>query len=246
MNTRVIVLAAGKGTRMGGEIPKVLIPFNGKPLAAHLLENIKASGVDTQPIVVISRDGELVKEKLGDSYLYAVQEKQLGTGNAVLAAESVIPKDTKVVIVLYGDHPFLSPETIKNLQKLHEENSGPLAMMTTQVGDFEDWRYLFKDFGRIVRDTNGNIQSIVEMKDATPEEQAITEVNPSFFSFRTDWLWSHLKELKNDNAQGEYYLTDLVKIAMNEGHPIASIEITPHESIGVNTPEQLEVAKNLH
>ncbi len=246
MKTRVVVLAAGKGKRMGAEVPKVLIPFNGKPLVQHLLETIKKSGVDDRPVVVIGKDGDLIKKTLGEEYDYVIQEEQLGTGHAVLSTEPLLSPSAESVIVLYGDHPFLQPETIKKLHDLHEAKGGPLAMMTTCVDDFEDWRSLFKDFGRVKRNQEGDIQSVVETKDATPEEREIKEVNPSFFSFEATWLWEHLKQLKNNNAQSEYYLTDLVKIAIQEGHPIVSVQASPIESIGVNTPEQLEVARNLH
>ncbi|MEK7093964.1 MAG: NTP transferase domain-containing protein, partial [Patescibacteria group bacterium] len=240
MKTRVIVLAAGKGKRMKSEVPKVLIPFDGQPLVKRLLDSIKDSGVDTRPVLIVSETtGPLLKESLGDQYDYVLQTEQLGTGHAVKSAESLLENRADRVIVFYGDHPFLTKETIKKLDDLHETHGGPLAMITTTVQDFEGWRSLFRDFGRIKRDSSEDIESSVEMKDATPEERLIKEVNPCFFSFEASWLWDHLKKLENKNAQGEYYLTDLVHMAIKKGHPISSMNVNPLESFGVKTPEQL-------
>jgi len=246
MKTRVIVLAAGKGKRMKSEVPKVLIPFDGQPLVKHLLDSITDSGVDTRPVLIVSETtGPLLEEALGDQYDYVLQTEQLGTGHAVKSAESLLENKTDRIIVFYGDHPFLTKQTIKQLDDLHAARGGPVAMITTTVQDFEDWRSLFQDFGRIKRDVSGNIESSVETKDATPEERLIKEVNPCFFSFEASWLWDHLKKVENQNAQGEYYLPDLVRMAIQEGHSVPSMNIDPLESIGVNTPEQLEMAKQL-
>jgi bifunctional UDP-N-acetylglucosamine pyrophosphorylase/glucosamine-1-phosphate N-acetyltransferase len=244
MKTRVLVLAAGKSKRMKSEIPKVLIPFKGKPLVQHLLDAIVESGVDLQPAIVVGQTGELIKNTLGNTYQYIFQKEQLGTGHAVQSAEPFL-EDAEKLIVLYGDHPFLTPHTIQSLDRLHSQNSEPLAMMTTTLENFEDWRYLFRDFGRVKRNAGQEIEAIIETKDATPEEQEIHEVSPSFFSFRTAWLWEHLKKLENNNAQKEYYLTDLVKMAIREGHQIPSLNVNSLESIGVNTPEQLDIVKKL-
>ena len=246
MHTRVIVLAAGKSKRMKSEIPKVLIPFHGRPMIEHLLGAIQESGVDSRPVIIVSETtGPILKQALGNKYEYITQTEQLGTGHAVQAAESALQKTARRVIVLYGDHPFLTAQTIKELDDLHEEYGGPLAMMTTTVEDFEDWRFLFKDFSRIIRDSFGNIIYDVQMKDASPAELAVREVNPCFFSFQASWLWEHLHKLENKNVQAEYYLTDLVKMAIEEGHKISTMSVGPLESVGVNTPEQLEMVKQL-
>ena len=118
-------------------------------------------------------------------------------------------------------------------------------MMTTTVQDFEDWRRPFYDFGRIVRNAGGEVVGIVEKKDATPEQLSIKELNPALFCFDAQWLWKYLPNIQNKNAQGEYYLTDLIHMAIGDGFRIASMNIDPLESIGVNTPEHLALAERL-
>ncbi len=246
MTTRIIVLAAGKGVRMNSEIPKVLIPLAGKPLLGHLTDAIRRSGIDPHPVIVVGENQPLIEAALGrDAYQFIRQDAPLGTGHAVVAAEPYLTPDTDALIVLYGDHPFVDAETIKNLRALHKEKNCAITMMTVAIEDFENWRAPFYDFGRVVRDEKGEIKKIVEVKDATPEEREIKELNPSFFCFRASWLWPHLKLLTNNNAKGEYYLTDLVRIAIDRGECIASININPLQAIGINTPEHLEIAKQI-
>ena len=245
MQTRIVILAAGKGTRMGGDLPKVLIPFEGKPMIVHLLDTIRKSGVDARPIIVVGHYAEKIKSVLGDGYDYAYQPEQLGTGHAVACAETLLRGKADRVIVLYGDHPFVKASTIVHLLALHERADCPLSLMTVRVEDFNDWRAPFADFGRIARDASGKITAIVEARDATPAEQAIREINPAFFCFDAAWLWQHLPLIANDNTRKEYYLTDLISIAIAEGACVASLSISPEESIGINTPEHLEILKRL-
>jgi bifunctional UDP-N-acetylglucosamine pyrophosphorylase/glucosamine-1-phosphate N-acetyltransferase len=245
MVTRIVILAAGKGRRMMSDVPKVLHDLSGRPIISHLADSVLATGIDTSPVVVISKDGGAIREVLGNTFTYVIQDEQLGTGHAVRCAEEVLKNTSDSIIVLYGDQPFVKPETIVRLKNLQESSNYPMAMMTVKVPDFDDWRANFYDFGRVVRDAEGNIIAIIEKKDATLEQLEIKEVNPSFFSFRADWLWEHLKMLGSDNAQKEYYLTDLVKQAIDGGEKIASCEIDAKETVGVNTPEQLEFAEKL-
>ncbi len=244
---QLIILAAGHGKRMQSELPKVLVPLHGKPLVTHVLGEIKKAGITSTPVIVIGQHRELVMQTLGDSYKYAVQEEQLGTGHAVMSAKPMLPTDSKHVMVLYGDHPFISAETIKKLKEKHLNSSGKLTMATVALQDFEEWRSVFyKNFGRIVRDDSGAISKIVEFKDTqTDEERSIKEVNPSYFCFDANWLWENLKKLNRDNAQKEYYLTDLVKIAMQEEIKIESISIDPREALGVNSKEELETLERM-
>lgn len=231
---------------MNSETPKVLIPLAGKPLLQHLMDAIRASGIDPRPAIVVGETQPLIEAALGkDAYEYIQQDAPLGTGHAVASAQSRLESVADTLIVLYGDHPFVSPETISNLYTLHKEKNCAITMMTVTVDDFDDWRKPFYDFGRVVRDTAGEIKKVVEAKDASPEERQIHEVNPSFFCFRASWLWPNLKLLTNDNVKKEYYLTDLVRIAIDQGECIASMDINPLQAIGVNTPEHLEIAKNL-
>ncbi len=246
MQTRIVVLAAGKGTRMNSAIPKVLIPLAGKPLLGHLMEAIRTSGIDPHPAIVVGENEPAIRASLGDRrYQYIRQEVALGTGHAVQCAEPYLSGTADNIIVLYGDHPFVSPETIQDLLALHEKEGCPVTMMTALVEDFNEWRRPFSDFGRVVRDPGGAIKKVVEMKDATPPEREIREINPAFFCFQASWLWPHLKMLTNDNVKGEYYLTDLIGLAISEGACIASMPISPLQSIGINTQEHLEIAKSL-
>ena len=118
-------------------------------------------------------------------------------------------------------------------------------MATTTVQDFNDWRKPLNDFGRIVRDEKGNIQASVEKRDATPEQLKIQELNPSFYCFKAEWLWENLKKIDKKNAQGEYYLTDLVRIAIDQGKRVETVDVNPLETLGVNTPEHLELVRKL-
>ncbi len=270
MRTRIVILAAGRGTRMNPvrnnpdfsrdavapmaerishgvntDLPKVLIPFEGKPMIMHLLDAVRSSGVDARPVIVTGYQAELVEKTLGDGYDYVRQDEQLGTGHAVACAEKLLAGKTDQVIVLYGDHPFIKASTIMNFRALHERARCPLSLMAVRVDDFDDWRLTFADFGRVVRDASDKISSIVEAKDATAEERAIREIIPGFFCFDAGWLWQHLRVLTNHNAKKEYYLTDLVGVAVREGACVAPLDISPTESIGINTPEHLKLARQL-
>jgi bifunctional UDP-N-acetylglucosamine pyrophosphorylase / glucosamine-1-phosphate N-acetyltransferase len=241
--TRVVVLAAGKGTRMKEELPKVLVPVKSKPMIEYLIKSIIDSGVDQNPILVVSPDNhEIIKNVLYDYPCeYAIQEKQLGTGHALYCAQEIIKEDKGHIISFYGDHPFVSQETIKKVA----EFDWPVNMVTTTVPDFNEWRQNFYHWGRVIR-SNNNIEEIVEFKDATTDEvKNIKEVNPGFYSFDLVWLRKNIKKLRNNNAQKEYYLTDLIRIAFYQGLPINSFSIDPREAIGINTKEELMVAESL-
>lgn len=231
---------------MNSEMPKVLIPLAGKPLLEHLMDAIRASGIDPRPAIVVGENQPLIEQALGKkSYQYIRQDKPLGTGHAVQSTEPHLGGNTGDIIVLYGDHPFVGAETIKNLHALHRQKNCVITMMTVAVEDFKDWRTPFFDFGRVVRNEKQEITKIVEVKDATEQERGVKELNPSFFCFRASWLWPNLKLLTNDNVKGEYYLTDLVRIAIDRGECVASIAINPLQAIGINTPEHLEIARRL-
>lgn len=247
MHTRVVILAAGKGKRMGIEIPKVLVLLRGEPVLFHLLRSVADAGIDARPIVVVGENRPLIEAELargGFAVEYVVQDGQLGTGHAVRAAEETA-KGAGSVIVLYGDHPFVSSATIRDIASLHEEENATLTLATLVVPDFEGWRVSFADFGRIIRGADGRIERIVEKKDASEQELAVRELNPAYFCFDASWLWQSLWKLKNGNAQGEYYLTDLVKFAMTDGVKIASLRINPKEGAGINTQAHLAAAETI-
>jgi bifunctional UDP-N-acetylglucosamine pyrophosphorylase/glucosamine-1-phosphate N-acetyltransferase len=173
---------------------------------------------------------------------YAIQSEQLGSGHAVACAKNLIKPETENIIVLYCDHPFLSAESLKKCAAAKIET---VMVMTTKLADFEDWRRNFYHWGRFVRNAENEIERIVEFKDATPEEQAIAEVNPGFMAFNNSWLWPNIKLLSNNNSQHEYYLTSLPGMAFAEGYKIPSISIEAQEAMGINSPEELAIAEEL-
>ncbi len=240
---QVVVLAAGKGTRMENILPKVLVPIKGKPMIEYLVKSIVKSGVDKHPIIVVSPDNKKIISGALKKYhcLYAMQEEQLGTGHALFCAKGKTKKRNDAVIMFYGDHPFVKKETIK---KLADSANGGVTMATTRLKDFKNWRANFHHWGRIVRSRN-KIEKIVEFKDADDKIKRIKEVNPGFYCFNNSWLWENIDKLKNKNAQKEYYITDLIGIAFDQGLPINSITINPSEAVGINTKEELAVAERL-
>ena len=240
MSTQIIILAGGKGKRMNQEIPKALVLFHNKPMIEYLLDAVAHSGVCEKPVLVVGYQRELVMSHIGDRALYAVQEEQLGTGHAVKMAEATIPSDAENVIVLYGDQPAVTGAMIAHLNNTHKTSGAVLTMATVTIPSYEDWYQVFYPaFSRIVRSTDGTIERSVEFKDATEQEKTITELNPCYFCFNKQWLFENLALLKNENAQGEYYLTDLVKRAVQTGK-VASIAISPEEALGVNSIEELQ------
>lgn len=243
--SQIVILGAGNGTRMKSHLPKVLIPVKGKPMVERLLEMSIQSGLTKKPIVVVSKKNQKqIKEALGKKCFYALQAEQLGTGHAVFCAKKLLEGKYENVIVLNGDHPFITAETLKNLASFLTENKKMLAVSTTKVPRFSGWHETFFDFGRIIRNKKGSIVEIVEKKDATKQQLAIKEVNAAYYCFNTQWLLKHLARLKNHNSQGEYYLTDIIKLAIKNKQQIPSCSIDPKEALGINNPEQLAFTEN--
>jgi bifunctional UDP-N-acetylglucosamine pyrophosphorylase/glucosamine-1-phosphate N-acetyltransferase len=239
---KIVILAAGQGKRMNSELPKVLVNIKGRPMLWHLVNSVVNSGVDSEPVIVVSPDNkDLIKDALRDfNCTFAIQEKQLGTGHAFKCALDVLPKETNYVFCLYGDHPFISEETIKKITTM---KNSELSLLTITVPDFEDWRKGMLCWGRIVR--NGDqVKEIVEYKDASEDIREIKELSPSLFRFDYDWVMPSINSLKNQNAQHEYYLTDLVKMASEENIKISSMGIKPEEAIGINTKDELDLAES--
>lgn len=242
---KIVILAAGKGRRMNSNLPKVLLPLRGKPLLLHLLDSVAKSEITEPATIVVGIGKELVQAAAGNDYHYVHQKEQLGTGHAVASAETELRGKAKHIMVLYGDHPLLDARAINKIAETHLRGNVPITMATVTVSDFNDWRAGFFDFGRVIRDKSGKIAKIVEKKDATPEELNITEINPSYMCFDSEWLWERLKLLKSDNAQKEYYLTDLPGIAQKEWLEINSVEIEPEAALGANTKEQLQILEKI-
>ncbi len=243
--TKIVILAAGKGKRMNCvDTPKVMVSFAEKPIVGYVIKAAVESGVDPKPILVVGFCGQKVRDYFDNSCLYAEQKEQLGTGHAVLSAKNTA-EDADNVLILNGDHPLTSAQTVKKLAELHQESGATLTFLTAIVPDFEGWRKVFEGYGRVLRDKDGKLLKIIERKDASEMEQKNVEFNPNFFCVKTEWLWPHLESLKNENAQGEYYITDLLEMAIKEGVKIAHGSVSPEECVGVNTPEQLALAEEL-
>lgn len=242
-NTKIIVLAGGKGTRMGGDIPKVLTLVKNRPMVSYLLEAINKSGIDKDPVIIVGYKKEMVIDSIDkdqNKYHFINQEHQLGTGHAVSLAREYLKDKAKNIIVLFGDHPLITSETIKKINDAHNKSEKKITMATVILEDFEDWKHNFRNFSRIIRDANGKIIKDIQYKDANEEEKKIMEVNPCYFCFEAKWLWENLEKIKNDNIQNEYYLTDLIKLATKENLEIESININPVEALGANTLVELE------
>ena len=243
----ILILAAGKGTRMNQNLPKVLTPLSGKTFLEHVLDAVGDSKVQLVPHVVIGHESRQVKEKIKNRLVkFIEQDEQLGTGHAVHICRDHLDL-SKPVLVLYGDHALIQPETIHRLRASFEKHRPVLSMVTYRVPDFSVYGGTFQKYGRILRDEDENMYAIREAKDATLEELSIREVNPAYFLFDGPWLWENLKNLGTSNAQSEYYLTDLVELAIEQGKMVDTVvgnDLT--EAIGVNTPEQLAIAEKVY
>ncbi len=243
---KVLILAAGRGTRMKSELPKALVKVGGQPMLSSVLKAVESSGVDGRPVIIVGYEKEKIMNELGEKYDYVVQEEQLGTGHAVASAQEFLKGRADHLIVLPSDHPFVSGRMISKLAEKHLESKSKITLATIKLPDFKDWRKAFySSFSRIVRNTNGEIVKDVQFKDASDEEKQITEVNPIYFCFETKWLWDKIETLKNDNSQKEYYLTDLISLAMKEGAKVESINIEPLEGLAANSNEELQVLESM-
>jgi len=242
---KIIILAAGKGSRMNSEEPKVLAKVLARPMIDWVMTEVEKVKDLEKPVVVVGYQGERVRKFLNDRVEYVRQERQLGTGHAVASAKPKLENFQGAILVLYGDHPLVSQKNIKRIFEKHFQEKSCLTMMTTKISDFLDWRKGFSGFGRIIRDQNNNIQAVREFKDCSETEKKIKELNPGYCCFDSEWLWQNISKLQNQNNQQEYYLTDLIEMAVKQGHKIQSIQIPPIECLGVNTKEQLELVERL-
>ncbi|WPN58038.1 MULTISPECIES: bifunctional UDP-N-acetylglucosamine diphosphorylase/glucosamine-1-phosphate N-acetyltransferase GlmU [unclassified Pseudomonas] len=229
MSLEIVILAAGQGTRMRSALPKVLHPIAGNSMLGHVIHS--ARQLDPQRIhVVIGHGAEAVRERLAaDDLNFVLQDKQLGTGHAVAQAVPFIESDT--VLILYGDVPLIEVETLQRLLK--QAAPKQLGLLTVELNDPTG-------YGRIVRDAAGNVTAIVEQKDANEAERAITEGNTGILAVPFQRLGDWLGRLSNNNAQGEYYLTDVIAMAVSDGLVVATEQ--PHDAMevqGANDRRQL-------
>jgi bifunctional UDP-N-acetylglucosamine pyrophosphorylase / glucosamine-1-phosphate N-acetyltransferase len=244
MDYQIIILAAGKGTRMGDQpIPKVLVPLKGKPIIFNILEEIKKLHFSHKPILVVGFLQDKVKAEAGADYLYVEQTEQLGTGHAVAVAKNTVIAEN--IIVLYGDMPFIRAESLQNLMDAHSVTGDMLSMFTATVKNFDPPFKSLEKYGKIIRAQNGDILKITELKDCVQEEEQIKEVNPGVYCFNTKWLYENISRLNKQNSQGEYYLTDMLEIAVKDGERVNSLPIDPKEVLGINSWEDHGQAENL-
>lgn len=233
-----VILAAGKGTRMKSALPKVLHKVGGKPMVQHVLDAAKEAGT-TRNVIVIGFGGEKVKETIGEQAEIVVQAEQLGTGHAVRQAEGVLSGVEGTVLVLCGDTPLLTGALLKKLCKEHEVSGAKATVLTAIMPDATG-------YGRIIRDKAGNVAKIVEHKDATEEERKVQEVNSGIYCFDKKALFDALTKVGCDNAQGEYYLPDVLEILKDQGEKIwATAADDYEETLGINSRVQLAGAEKI-
>lgn len=232
-----IILAGGKGTRMKSvDRNKVSLHVSGEPILKRTIAILEKSGIE-KIIVVVGFAKESVLEILNNNILIAEQKEQLGTGHAVECALPKIPDNSKDVLIIYGDDAFLhTPETFKNLYKIHKENNSAITFITM---DSEDP----KGFGRIIRGNNNAIKGIVEEKNATEQERKIQEINLGCYIVDKRYLKKNIKNIKKNDVTGEYYITDLIDIVAQQNGKISAYKLKDIDWKGVNTPQDLQEAE---
>jgi bifunctional UDP-N-acetylglucosamine pyrophosphorylase/glucosamine-1-phosphate N-acetyltransferase len=235
MKMITIILAAGQGTRMHSKLPKVLHPLAGKPLIMYSVENaLRITG--EKPIVVVGHGADEVKKSLGDKALFVEQNPPLGTGHAVLQSIPYLKDNDGLALVIAADMPLFQEETLKNLVELQRLNNGPITLVS--VGGTES-----RGFGRVIRDSHGKVMAVIEEAQATPDQLRIQEYNTSVYCFSASWLAENLARIPL-SPKGEYYLTDLVGIAIRDGLSVQALKLTnSSEAIGINTRVHLAEAE---
>ncbi|MGM0877673.1 MAG: bifunctional UDP-N-acetylglucosamine diphosphorylase/glucosamine-1-phosphate N-acetyltransferase GlmU [Bacillota bacterium] len=237
-NRYAVILAAGQGTRMKSSLYKVLHPVCGKPMVQHVLDQV--SKLDLAKIVTIVGHGaEKVKSELGDTSEYALQSEQLGTAHAVMQASSFLENEEGTTIVICGDTPLITSETMSFLLTHHQETNAKATILTAKAEDPTG-------YGRIVRNQEGTVEKIVEHKDATELERNITEINTGTYCFDNQELFKALSNVSNDNVQGEYYLPDVIEILQKEGKIVSAYQtVSFDETLGVNDRIALSQAEKI-
>lgn len=231
MPLAVVVLAAGQGTRMKSDLPKVLHEAAGRPLVEHVLRAVYPLGPE-RVVVVTGYKAEEVEATLYTKVQFARQTEQLGTGHALLQTKEVLGDFDGAVMVLNGDGPLLRAETLERLAQTQQDSGAGMTLVTCEVRDPSG-------LGRIIRKADGSVAKIVEEKDAADEEREVREINPGIYIFNRD-VFSVAEGLSNDNAAGEYYITDLVDLYLRAGHDVQAVKIEDEtEILAVNDREQL-------
>lgn len=235
-NRFAVILAAGKGTRMKSKLYKVLHPVCGKPMVQHVVDQVSQLGMQ-KLVTVVGHGAEMVQEQLGNVSEFALQAEQLGTAHAVDQAANVLANEEGTTLVICGDTPLITAETMEALLQQHEEAGAMATVLTAYIEEPAG-------YGRIVRNENGHVEKIVEHKDANEKELAIKEINTGTYCFDNKALFASLSKVSNDNVQGQYYLPDVIEILKNEGHIVSAYQ-TEHfdETLGVNDRVALSQAE---
>lgn len=237
-NLAAVILAAGKGTRFASkDVNKVALPLLGKPIILYSIELLEGIGIRSIIVVVGFAKESVEKALSGHTVRFIDQKEQLGTADALTSALEHIPSSTQHVIVINGDDPFHKEETVTSLIRVHQESGATVSFTTSELEDPTG-------MGRIVRDGEGNVEAIVEEKDATEEQRKIKEVNGACYVFRLDFLKKYLSKLTASDVTGEYYLTHLITLAAQNGEKIETLSVA-HKWKGINTPEDLAEAETL-
>ncbi len=228
MNNRyAIVLAAGQGTRMKSSLTKVLHPVCGKPMVQHVIDQLSSLQLD-EIITVVGRSADEVRNQIGTKSQFVVQEEQLGTGHAVQQAEPILGANKGTTLVVAADTPLLTAETLESVFQYHEQEQAKVTVLTAHAEDPTG-------YGRVIRNEQGDVSRIVEHKDASVEEQEVQEINTAIYCFDNEALFESLQNVSNDNAQGEYYLPDVIEILKNKDEKIAAYQSKNfNETLGVN------------
>lgn len=235
MNLTAVILAAGQGTRMKSELPKVLHPLLGKPMAHYAIEAARQV-TGNRPVLVIGHGADQVRQVLGSQLDYVIQEPQLGTGHAMMQVEPLLTGKSGLILVTYADMPLLTAESLTRLVDLAQSHPGPISMLTVSTNNT-------RGFGRILRDPQGQVSGVVEEAQASPEQLNIHELNPGVYCFNASWLWPALRRISL-SPKGEYYLTDLVGMAVADGHTVPTLAVQDlDEVIGINTRVHLAQAE---
>jgi len=239
-----IVLAAGLGTRLNegkpSPIPKVLHQINGKPMVWYVLETLKKVGIE-KPVIIVGYKAQEVKKVLGIDYDYVLQEPQKGTGHAAAQAEEVLKNKEGLTYIINGDSPLFRVQTLHKMKEALENQSEAVLVITGGIFP------RFIPYGYVIRDEAGYVKDVVEEKDA-PEniKKEIKEKNLGCYLARNKWLWTAVQRLPQSQASGEYYVTDLVKIANQDGKKVIVVEASDwQEGLGINTPEELKEAEKI-